>query len=251
MLKIFRQIRYNLMSENKTGRYIKYAIGEIFLVVIGILIALQINNWNQDRLTNKRSRDYLISLVEDIKSDIKQYNNNIGSYRFDIAKNSRLFTSDYKTLEIDSITQLVLTFYMPNKTTRQTYEKIKNSGLAESLGSEVINKAINDYYNIELVYYEGLLQWDKEYNDEYYKFWFYNNNYESSSIRGYSSSKLPFLDNAEKRKNDLINLIESTQGRNLLRGGIERHEHTLVKVDELKSYAENLVEMINKELSTL
>ena len=55
MIKFFRKIRYNLMSENKTGkpawpagRYLKYAIGEIVLVVIGILIALQINNWNEE-----------------------------------------------------------------------------------------------------------------------------------------------------------------------------------------------------------
>jgi len=50
MIKFFRQIRYNLMEQNKTGKYLKYAIGEIMLVVIGILIALSINNWNQNRL---------------------------------------------------------------------------------------------------------------------------------------------------------------------------------------------------------
>mgnify|MGYP000731225644 CR=1 FL=1 len=49
MIKFFRKIRYNLMSENRTGRYLKYAIGEIILVVIGILIALQINNWNEHK----------------------------------------------------------------------------------------------------------------------------------------------------------------------------------------------------------
>jgi hypothetical protein len=49
MIKFFRKIRQNLLMENKTGKYFKYAIGEIVLVVIGILIALQINNWNQER----------------------------------------------------------------------------------------------------------------------------------------------------------------------------------------------------------
>lgn len=49
MIKFFRNIRYNLMSENRTGKYFKYAIGEIVLVVIGILIALSINNWNEER----------------------------------------------------------------------------------------------------------------------------------------------------------------------------------------------------------
>ena len=49
MIKFFRKIRQNLISEGKTGKYLKYAIGEIILVVIGILIALQINNWNEVR----------------------------------------------------------------------------------------------------------------------------------------------------------------------------------------------------------
>jgi hypothetical protein len=49
MIKFFRKIRKNLLIENKTSKYFKYAIGEIFLVVIGILIALQINTWNEER----------------------------------------------------------------------------------------------------------------------------------------------------------------------------------------------------------
>jgi|TARA_R110000737_G_C14509985_1_gene473452 hypothetical protein len=46
MIKFFRKIRQNLVSKGNTGKYLKYAIGEIILVVIGILIALSINNWN-------------------------------------------------------------------------------------------------------------------------------------------------------------------------------------------------------------
>ena len=47
MIKFFRKIRQNLLSEGKIGKYFKYAIGEIILVVIGILIALQLNNYNE------------------------------------------------------------------------------------------------------------------------------------------------------------------------------------------------------------
>lgn len=66
MLKFFRKIRQNLLSEGKTGKYLKYAIGEIVLVVIGILIALQINNWNLER----KSRLELKLVYQIIKSDL-------------------------------------------------------------------------------------------------------------------------------------------------------------------------------------
>ena len=58
MRKIFRKIRYDLMKKNKTGKYLKYAIGEIVLVVIGILIALQINNWNENKKKYKLRTAY-------------------------------------------------------------------------------------------------------------------------------------------------------------------------------------------------
>jgi len=55
MIKFFRKIRQQLLKEGKTTNYLKYAVGEIVLVVIGILIALQINNWNSERINlNKK-----------------------------------------------------------------------------------------------------------------------------------------------------------------------------------------------------
>lgn len=69
MIKFFRKIRYDLMTRNKTSRYFKYAIGEIILVVVGILIALQINNWNQIRLLKKDEILLVKQLLQDTKAD--------------------------------------------------------------------------------------------------------------------------------------------------------------------------------------
>ena len=77
MIKFFRKIRQNLLSEGKTGRYFKYAIGEIILVVIGILIALQINNWNESNKLKKEETLYLKRLKTDLEKDTLYYNNNI------------------------------------------------------------------------------------------------------------------------------------------------------------------------------
>ena len=69
MIKFFRKIRYDLMEKNKTGKYFKYAIGEIVLVVIGILIALQINNWNEQRKQNSQERYILNQLKVEFEAD--------------------------------------------------------------------------------------------------------------------------------------------------------------------------------------
>ena len=69
MIKFFRNIRRNLLSEGNTGKYLKYAIGEILLVVIGILIALYINNWNEDQKERVIEIRYLQNLKSDLKND--------------------------------------------------------------------------------------------------------------------------------------------------------------------------------------
>ncbi len=69
MIKFFRQIRYKLMGEQNTARYLKYAIGEIILVVIGILIALSINNWNEKLKENKKEAYFIDELQKEFIND--------------------------------------------------------------------------------------------------------------------------------------------------------------------------------------
>ena len=74
MIKFFRKIRQKLLSENKFSKYVIYAIGENFLVVIGILIALQINNWNEEKKTKVVEIEILTQFKEDLNDDIESIN---------------------------------------------------------------------------------------------------------------------------------------------------------------------------------
>jgi hypothetical protein len=65
------------MEQNKTGRYMKYALGEIILVVIGILIALSINNWNEERKNNQKESFLVKNIVEDLKLDSVHINQSL------------------------------------------------------------------------------------------------------------------------------------------------------------------------------
>jgi hypothetical protein len=77
MIKFFRSIRRSLLMENKTSRYFKYAIGEILLVVIGILIALQANNWNEQRKVQEAIQNTENALVQEVQFNIKKVKRSI------------------------------------------------------------------------------------------------------------------------------------------------------------------------------
>jgi len=83
MIKFFRKIRKQLLTENKFSKYLLYAIGEIILVVIGILIALGVNNWNQEKKDHHLGENYLLRIHRDLVQDttnfrnIIAYNNNL------------------------------------------------------------------------------------------------------------------------------------------------------------------------------
>jgi hypothetical protein len=77
MIKFFRKIRQNLLMENKTGKYFKYAIGEIILVVIGILIALSINNWNELKKQRNEAQTFIKRLSEEVGQNIEVTNREI------------------------------------------------------------------------------------------------------------------------------------------------------------------------------
>jgi hypothetical protein len=73
MLKFFRRIRKNLLSQGKVKKYLIYSIGEILLVMIGILLALQVNNWNNNQQVKKSEQLVLKELIEEVESNYSQF----------------------------------------------------------------------------------------------------------------------------------------------------------------------------------
>ncbi len=97
MIKIFRKIRQRLLTEGNLKRYLIYAIGEILLVVIGILIALQINTWNEWRKDRIKEENILHDLVNEI--DAEWVNHIVQN--FDFVEGVGLILNDYESLFAD------------------------------------------------------------------------------------------------------------------------------------------------------
>jgi len=108
MIKFFRSIRKDLMEKNKTGKYLKYAIGEIVLVVIGILIALGINNWNENRKRNQAEKAVLNNIYENLAIDSIQFDYYNDQYKQIDNLHVELYRVGFKNEIADSISEPVL-----------------------------------------------------------------------------------------------------------------------------------------------
>jgi hypothetical protein len=138
MIKIFRKIRYDLMGKNKTGQYLKYAIGEIVLVVIGILIALQINNWNETRKERIEEQKILILLKEEFKSNLEQIENKIALRNYIMKESSRVIDyidNERFDINLDTLIQNISPIALA-----PTFDPIQN----ELLSSEGLKLIRND-----------------------------------------------------------------------------------------------------------
>ncbi|MFY0594729.1 DUF6090 family protein [Roseivirga sp.] len=152
MIKFFRKIRRNLLSEGKTGKYLKYAIGEIILVVIGILIALQINNWNENRKNEEQGIIQKKALKIELENDLETLTSDLAYVQKDLKINKSFAERlSSKTSNLDTLVKIVRYEYVApysslnelNKTTFNSLESTNKLGL---LGEE-LTKNVQNYYN--------------------------------------------------------------------------------------------------------
>ena len=150
MIPFFRKIRYKLAQDNQLFKYSRYAIGEIALVVVGILIALQINNWNENRKNVIEETIILKNLIEDLKADIKGYNQAIYWLKYRQANiDSVLMVLNDSIARVDDanlahwlITSGYILDYTP---VYPTYTEIIGSGKLSLIQSVRIKKDLADY----------------------------------------------------------------------------------------------------------
>jgi hypothetical protein len=151
MIKFFRNIRKNLLNEGKTTKYFKYAIGEIVLVVIGILIALQINNWNENSKDRSKEQAYLIALKEEFNYNRIELDNMMERNNFNgdaALKLSNLMGPDDPTITEKEFADLAMDMtnlevqYRPNKA---VLDEIISSGKLAIFSNNKLKFALSSY----------------------------------------------------------------------------------------------------------
>lgn len=253
MINFFRKNRKKEADNHNYLKYTRYAIGEIALVVIGILIALQINNWNEDRKTKKITNEYLINIKNDLIEDISGINKLISSgenWKKRVSEYYQYYDQKQWTVQqiVDSCksTGFALYNYMPLNT---TYNDMLSSGKTSLLDEKIRKKLALLKKEQDLLYIisEHLIADTKTNLHEAEKYW----NMENSV---YFKSALPLRTQIEDIKDDPIFFQEG----DLLRGLKFHHNifhwtHKSIffqrtRGDRIKSQSDEIIKEINKKL---
>ena len=163
MIKFFRKIRQKLIKENRFSKYLLYAIGEIILVVIGILIALSINNWNQERIEIVKLNGNLSYLLEDIDQNRLQLEN-LKKVRKEVLASCTDIINTYKQSQVisnelwnESFFEIVIERQFRGNL--NGFEKTESSEIYESESLKFVRKLVVEYYEMinQLNYTESKL----------------------------------------------------------------------------------------------
>lgn len=254
MIKFFRRIRQNMIAENKASKYILYAIGEIVLVVIGILIALSINNNNEDKKARKLEVKYLKNLQTDIGLELKN-NDSMINYRLLTAEAASKLLN-FKPLE-NATDILNLEITINQVYARKTFIPTNNT-YKELLSSGNLNYITNDSIK------EYLMELDKMYvqidNSEYhmyreYEEYLYNTSVENAEMLNLfdfqetaENGELVFVDPSEIPIDSLIPQYESLFQKNAMKNGLKLAVMNNVNLKKLHTAMISHLEKLNQLL---
>lgn len=150
MFRLFRKLRNDVLSEGRSFRYLRYAIGELILVVFGILIALQINNWNEYRIEQRQITEYAIALIKDLERDLVMAEVIAAEIDLLIDKIDALAVY-VKDRPVEQMTNLDLfylmhkPFYRPYSWNRTALDQIKSSGALRQMKNQHLAEMISEY----------------------------------------------------------------------------------------------------------
>ncbi|TRO66782.1 DUF6090 family protein [Christiangramia sabulilitoris] len=256
MINFFRKIRQKTLTNNKFSKYLLYAIGEIILVVIGILIALQINNWNESTKLGKEETLYLKRLKIDLEKDTLYYNKNIARANLLIDRNTSFLKQIYdKQKSIEEGRELMnIPLWDSEYLTIQdnTFRELVSSGKLNIISNSKLKVAVVDLYR--LIESNGNnIKEGNEYSRELMA------NYASTYPGAIKQTRNPkelmnFVNDEMFRMEDFqfLNNPSSSQFQSLedvILVYIAKHEGFIILFEELKDKSKDVLYQIEQEIN--
>ena len=248
MIKFFRHIRRSLIQKNQMGKYFKYAIGEILLVVIGILIALQINNWNENRKLIQKEKEVLLAITSDLDFNIKEINLLLNNQELNLNKilESLDLLVDYLEADKSYNDSLRIHFTRSNSyyevnLKNTAYESLTSIGIDLIQDTELRSK-IGDYFTSAIVRTKNSYT---EMRDDYYNYMlFYYRHDFIQTLDKENNTTLTSPRNYEelKQKNDYVESLKVFMDVNLFykREAIKTLDESKELKTKIKTYIQSL-----------
>jgi hypothetical protein len=150
MFRFFRKFRSDMLSEKPSPKYLRYAIGELVLVILGILIALQINNWNEARIEQRQITEYAHALIKDLERDLAMAEIIEAEIDLLIRKIDALasYVTDRPVEQMSNLDLFYLMhkpFYRPYSWNRTALDQIKSSGALRQMKNQRLAEMISEY----------------------------------------------------------------------------------------------------------
>jgi hypothetical protein len=234
MIKFFRKIRQKMLTENKLSKYLFYAIGEIVLVVIGILIALSINNWNEKKKNISTKVESLKLIQENLKQEETRLNYVISRKEITTQQLQELLSGNINVVKIENLYDL-LTQSHSHLITNAGYKTISQNNYINLIdNSELINELIFFYES----HYEFLN-----------KVGIYDTNYAQNYMEPFLLKNIPSEKGRFDENEILAKNIEDMNFRNLLLKKIELDEwYISVIKNQTIQHIRKLENLIQQEL---
>ena len=246
MIKFFRKIRQKLITENRMKKYFFYAIGEIALVMIGILLALQINNWNEERKQLAYGQEILHELITEVNKNISSFNWTIGNLEKSIEDQETMFEIvDLRSLSSDSLWHLFSMANIDIKVSTNTFEKIKSQGLTRLSSNDSLNKKVNRYFDKSIVLFNRGIDffWKRhEKRGDYFR---------NTNIVEYNPEYIKGIDKVsdETIKKGFFEFINLPRTKNVIEEIYFDAQSVLRRTEGVKKRSIDLVKSIHQELS--
>ncbi len=241
MINFFRKIRQRLLTENKFSKYLIYTIGEIVLVVIGILIALQINNWNEEQKLIRDERIILISLKTDFMSNSEKITNVLqaqSEQKSTIVAYLKYINSDRKIIG-DSLALKLwwTTAYRPFYSTDGTLNSLLNSSRIDLVKNNTLKEKLTSYTSDYNIY--------KDHEEEYENF--------VKLLRQFAADHFSFSPYVDELKNQPItiptneeNWLGNLRHQNDVAGmALQLQWYTLPALEDLKTKNTEILNLLN------
>ncbi len=232
MIKFFRHIRQRMIKENRVSKYLLYAIGEIFLVVIGILIAVSINSWNETRLDKKEVATYLEQIRTELAFDIKIYQEDLDHMNKAIEYLDKVDSGKYDQVDL-SYLLTYLTHNMAPIENDKSYSKLLESGKIELSEDAQLNSKLQAYYIDACINYNKMTLFHQRFVSE---------NLEGPLLHILSHKKGFFLDPQE-----IIEKMESGSLRSMINWQSSFLEYFQPAVETNIAQAQDLIELLDEK----